>query len=511
MSKQYDVIVIGAGNGGLVAAATAAKLGQKVLLLERHNLPGGAATSFVRGRFEFEPSLHELASYGPETRPGGVRQLFDWLNLDVKLDPVPDAYRLINTGKDRFDVRMPTGIPAFIKALNTAAPGNEDAINKFFALATESTTVFQELFSDPTKSTPETLAKTHPQFIQYGHKPYQKVLDELGLSTKAQEILMAYWCYIGIPGDEFEFAYFAAMVVSYVALSAYVPRHRSHEISSALIKSLQDNGGDAWFNTEATQLIVQNKAVVGVKTAHQTLYAKQVIADLHPNTVYSHLLKPNEVPQRELKKANARKLGTSGFLIYLGLNKSAEELGITDYSTFIAQSWDSRHQYQGMQQLTNNDFMIMNCLNIAEPACSPKGTSILYATQLFDDPSWNDVTPADYPRLKNQLTEHVIAKYEAATGIKIRDAIEEIEVATPATFARYLRGPQGEIYGYYGQPWDQMMARALSLKDEDEPLPHLHFCGGTGFLMDGYSSAYQSGYLAAKMTTNKLNQEANEQ
>ena len=59
MDTTYDVIVVGAGNGGLAAAATTAKGGLKTLLLEKHNLPGGCASSFVRGRFEFEPSLHE--------------------------------------------------------------------------------------------------------------------------------------------------------------------------------------------------------------------------------------------------------------------------------------------------------------------------------------------------------------------------------------------------------------------------------------------------------------------
>ena len=62
--KKYDVIIIGAGNGGLAAAATCAKAGLSTLLLERHNIPGGSASSFVRGRFEFEPSLHELAGIG---------------------------------------------------------------------------------------------------------------------------------------------------------------------------------------------------------------------------------------------------------------------------------------------------------------------------------------------------------------------------------------------------------------------------------------------------------------
>jgi glycine/D-amino acid oxidase-like deaminating enzyme len=72
---KYDAVVIGAGNGGLAAACRLAKAGKRTLLIEQHNLPGGVATSFRRGRFEFETALHELCELGSVENPGGARKM----------------------------------------------------------------------------------------------------------------------------------------------------------------------------------------------------------------------------------------------------------------------------------------------------------------------------------------------------------------------------------------------------------------------------------------------------
>lgn len=50
--KTYDCVIIGAGNGGMSAACRLALAGKKILLVEKHNMPGGCASSFIRGRFE---------------------------------------------------------------------------------------------------------------------------------------------------------------------------------------------------------------------------------------------------------------------------------------------------------------------------------------------------------------------------------------------------------------------------------------------------------------------------
>ena len=58
---RYDVVVIGAGLGGLTAGAILARDGRKVLVIERSNSVGGAASSYKSGELFVEGSLHETS------------------------------------------------------------------------------------------------------------------------------------------------------------------------------------------------------------------------------------------------------------------------------------------------------------------------------------------------------------------------------------------------------------------------------------------------------------------
>ncbi len=64
--KRFDIVVVGSGIGGLVAAAWAARAGLGVLVLEAAKQYGGYCNPFRRGKYRFDPGLHYIGECGPD-------------------------------------------------------------------------------------------------------------------------------------------------------------------------------------------------------------------------------------------------------------------------------------------------------------------------------------------------------------------------------------------------------------------------------------------------------------
>ncbi len=503
--KNYDVIVIGAGNGGLAAAATCAKAGLSTLLLERHNIPGGSASSFVRGRFEFEPSLHELAGAAEEV--GSTSEIFQKLGADVKWFNHDSTFRLVvpakEGDKDAFvnedgvlvsvDARMPVGFENFARKLDELVPGSYDSCMRAFELSVDMFKVF-DCLEDP-KKIPGSL-KYVPNIMRMVSYTLNEGLDALGMPKKAQDIFSTYWCYMGSPGSQFDFLYYMCVLHTYIKNGTCIPHLRSHEMSLSIDKVIRDNGGDIWYNSEVTRVIMENGKPAGVIiNGEKEVYGKYFICNSSPNTVWNDLFNKEEVPEKQLKMLNARKIACSLTTVYLGMNKTKEELGITDYSVFIAPDSDSDKQYDAAQNFFSG-FCIINCLNEIIPDCTPDGTSQLFLTTMTFGDVMKDVRPQDYKKFKTRVAKDMIETCEKALNISITPYIEEIEIALPPTFARYLNTPLGTPYGYMLEKWDSMIPRTVQYM-ADQPFDNFYFCGATQERGDGYGCAYYTGEKAA--------------
>src|SRR5450631_1529585 len=86
--KQPDVLVIGAGVAGLTSAALLAKNGSKVQVVERHTLPGGCASFYLRAGYRFDVGATLVSGFG---RRGVHRLLAQRLGLSFEAAPVEPA------------------------------------------------------------------------------------------------------------------------------------------------------------------------------------------------------------------------------------------------------------------------------------------------------------------------------------------------------------------------------------------------------------------------------------
>lgn len=167
----------------------------------------------------------------------------------------------------------------------------------------------------------------------------------------------------------------------------------------------------------------------------------------------------DKVPEEEIRAANARKFSGRGFTMFLGLDASADDLGIENHNYFLYDTMDTAAQYEKMRTIRDNNVQATVCLNRAYPECSPENTCMMYFTTLYMSDDWGNVKAEDYYKTKNYVANKMIDRFEQDTGAKLRGHIEEISVATPMTYARYCGHPQGVIYGYESQYWDGLMPR----------------------------------------------------
>ncbi|MGN1190962.1 MAG: hypothetical protein ACI4SL_11280, partial [Candidatus Ornithospirochaeta sp.] len=93
----------------------------------------------------------------------------------------------------------------------------------------------------------------------------------------------------------------------------------------------------------------------------------------------------------------------------------------------------------------------------------------------------------DYHSLKTAIGNSFINLLKEKLNNDISGHIEEVEIASPWTFARYISNPKVSVYGHAVKDWDNIVARVLN-QDEDYTVPGIYTIGADAAKGDGYSS-----------------------
>ena len=494
---HYEVVIIGGALAGMAAALQLQAGGVKdILILEKHNLPGGLATDYVRNGFEIEATLHEMMSIGPKDRRLKVGQFLDDMGVDIDWLPVPECYRVVlpNSGIDKI---LHDGYERMAREVDEAVPGSFEKVHELMLLCRRVYDSMNILSVTP-MSKVQMLLK-HPDFVKTVGYSATEVIDTFGLPEKAVEMLTPYWIYVGNRMDDLPFTIYAFLMADYFT-GSYVCRGFSHEMSMKMQKRCEEQGAQFEFRQEVEKILVKDGCVTGVRTKRgDEISCDYVISAPYPNRVYTGMIEPlSEVPEGAIKYVNGLPLSVVPVSVMMVLEGTPEENGIRNYSTFSGETMDTNAIWENYSNLSEPySYITTICLNYANPDCVPPGYTQLSITALVPSKPFESVTDEEYHDLKRRLADEMISSCIQVTGTDFRPRITEVEVSTPMTIAHYVGAWKGNIYGFLHSLSNHAVAR-LGMKAEDHFIRGLEFAGSHGMSGNGMAPQITNGRAAAK-------------
>lgn len=470
---KYDVIVIGAGLGGLTAGAKLAREGMKVLVLEQHSQPGGCATTFKRGAFTLEVGLHEMD--GPGSRDMKNR-IFSELDVtgNVEFIHVPEFYRFI---RGDLAVTIPHDPQLAAARLTEMFPEEKEGIAKYF----------DQLLSP----------RKRPAGEPEPDKSVGDFLDSVIGSNDLKLVLLGNLGYFHDDPYSLSLAYYSVAEGSYYTNGASFIKGGSQKLSDHLADYIRSHGGEVMLNRLVTGVTVEDGRATGVifrkrSGTSQNLEeatADEIVANCSIPALADML--PPEHGNLLRGEYSGLNTGASLLTVYFGFDRPLKELGHDYYSTFI---YDRSVKSQSDIAANNRDDFSRRSFTFVDygqvdSVLAPEGKSVgaICCIDYLED--WENLSREEYKSKKEHVAQTFIERLaEVIPGI--RDVISYYEVGTPVTVKRYTLNPGGAVYGFAQNPGRKVL-------DSFAPVENLHFASAWGRTGGGFSGAICGGYLSA--------------
>jgi len=332
---SYDVVVIGAGGGGISAAARLAMGGMKVLVIEQHDRVGGYMSSFERDDYRFEVSLHAMDGMG--------REMFPQLGIEdkvkiVKLDP---AYRSVFPDGLSFDT--PADVGLYRERFKQQFPHEAEGVDALFddlALIYEGMQTLLPLQEgkDIGGAVWKMIKKPWMfwPIIKYWDKNCTDMLADYVQDEKLIAIFIQLMAYTGVSGDNVSGMFFAMMWVSYHHSGFYYFEGGSQAVTKALAEVVEENGGEVLLNTLATKIVMKDGRAVAVQTKDgKTFNCRYVVSNANAPDTFFKMLGREYLPEDYVKNLETLKIGLPSFAVYLGWTTTTTISGGKTFTHFL--------------------------------------------------------------------------------------------------------------------------------------------------------------------------------
>ena len=454
MNNKPSISIIGSGVGGLFAGALLAKHGFKVNVFEARPQIGGYLTSWKRGDYLFESSMHELNGFFPDDYK---LRTFRYLGIfdRVKFIPVTSPYTSVF--KDGYKFTLPHNFEDYTAKLTQEFPEDKKEIERLMAKIKEMSLqvagYLQETdFLTAMKNTPI----KYPMLIPGSFQTLAQFVKKIK-NPKAKTIITQLFCYYSDNTNKMNILYFAMPTYSYLNESYYI-KGTSASFSNALANIIKENGGTVQTNKKVTKILFNKKKACGVEIngGKETHLSDLVICNSSLISTFRNIISKKDFGGIWRRHALRMIPSTSIFVVYLGLKTTPENLNIKEYCYIINENDDvskiakkgrkfTPHEQRPIfftsymldkDMMKDNKFTISMCITDNEK----------YWEKYKDD---KNVYRNEKVRIANELIERAAKHFPG-----LKDYIEVVEIGTPLTMKKFSLNDGGAVYGA-AQEWAQ--------------------------------------------------------
>jgi phytoene dehydrogenase-like protein len=505
---RYDIIIVGAGLGGLTSGALLARAGRKVLVIEKSNSVGGAASSYKVGDLFVEGSLHETGDphdprdpkHGPLSRAGILETL--------KWSPGGALYE-VRGGPLSSPLLVPDDFDGAREALSARFPEVREKIARLLCEMKQIASAAGAL----TQGDPATrrdgdiysaLMSLAPAIRDWKLSLAKKLQQAFGDNEALKCALAANLCYYHDDPATLWWVYFAMAQGGLLLSGGRYVHGGSQRLSSALAREIKRAGGETILRRVVTAIEKDGESFRVHHTAKdgsdpKTAESARVICNGAPASVAAFL--PPKQARPFLASYESRPSSISLFALTLGLSKPPREFGVSAYSTQLLPDWmTTLSDYaQSATLMRDEPGERMPPLAIADYTAIDSGVpappyvlSIIAPDALSN---WEGLDKDGY-RAKRARWQSAIVAHLDRHFPGLAEAVVASSFNTAFSVRQYIGSPGGAVYGFAPTPPRSLFSG--SKRTPATPIEGLYLASAyAGF--GGYSGAIQAAGECADM------------
>ena len=482
---DYDLITIGAGHNGLIAAAYVAQAGYRVAVFEQRDIVGGAVSTkeLVPGyQIDLGGSAHILIRQTPVVEELELdRYGLTYLDLDpMFVAPFPDGdvitiHRDLDRTADALESKFP-GEGAAYHDFVGEWQGFARTMRDLFLSAPSPWQIGKRLVFGESSSLP------WKQELRHILRPYEHVVTEYFDEEKLQTMIAWMAAQSGPPPTEPLTGPFALWHALYHEGGVARPEGGSGELTQALRRHIEAHGGDVFTDAPVEQILVGNGEARGVRVHDGPYTARAVCSATHARQTFDHLLPPEYRPEG----ADGLRVGNGfGVMLRLALDEPVEyeaapgetaRTGLQLLCRDLSQLRTAYGEYLGRRPASDPPLIAMT-FSAADETLAPPGGEVLwlwgqyFPYELAGDDTWDEIA--------DDVADRLISQFETyAPGI--RDHIVGQLFQHPVWLERNLGLYRGNVM-HLEMSLDQMFAGrpALGLANYRGPVDQLFMTGAS--------------------------------